>query len=273
VTLTSDSKDVLTAEQKAAFQRDGYVFFQDVLTKEEVRRLQQRTEDIAAGKVAIPDVFMGYRVLAKEPAVERGEASATHPLDELRKFEYPAFVDPMFREVAQKPLIADLLEALLETPDVKLLWDQMFVKPPRHGSAKVHHQDADSWPYIVPQDNVTCWIALDDATVANGCLRYLPGTHHLGLIRTEHLPQLYTDEVLATEVPVEVPAGSCVLHHCLTLHASGSNTTPYRRRGWALHCARATSRNLSRPGETSQGTSTATWECLTLRGQSYPGCL
>src|SRR5262249_33905352 len=261
------------AAQKEAFERDGFVFFPNVLSEGEVRLLQQRTEDIASGKVAVPATFNGYPVLAKEPAVVRGEARAANPLDELRKFENPAFVHPGFREVAQKPLIADVLEDLLGTPDVKLLWDQMFVKPPFHGSAKAFHQDEDSWPYIVPQDNVTCWIALDDATVANGCLQYLPGSHKLGRIRTEYLPQLLTEVVLATAVPGEVAAGSCVLPHCLSLHASGANTTPNRRRGWALHCARATSKNLGRPGEMSGGTTTAKWECLTLRGKSYPGCL
>src|SRR5262249_39626466 len=142
-----------------------------------------------------------------------------------------------------------------------------------HGSAKVYHQDEDSWPYIVPQDNITCWIALDDATIENGCLRYLRGSHKLGLIRQQYVPQLLTEDVLATEVPVEVPAGRCVFHHCLALHASGANTTSRRRRGWALHYARATSMDLSPPGEFSKSVEYGPWVCMSARGRSYPGCI
>jgi ectoine hydroxylase-related dioxygenase (phytanoyl-CoA dioxygenase family) len=125
----------------------------------------------------------------------------------------------------------------------------------------------------VPHDTITCWIALDPATLANGCLRYIPKSHRLGLIDPRHLPHLLTAEVVAGEVAAPAPAGACVLHHGLTLHSSGRNTTPERRRGWALHYVAASSRDLSLPGEASVGTGQGTWECLSVRGGSYDGCV
>ena len=260
---------VLTAEQKDAYRRDGFVVYRDILTPEQVRLLRQRTEDIASGRVQVPETEQtsGLPILQKEPALESGTESGVDPLDELRKINYPAFVDPVFREVALGAQILDVIQELLGTPDIYLLSDQIFVKPPLVGSAKEYHQDSGAWPHLYPPNQITCWIALDEATVENGCLRYIRGSHRLGLIWPEHFPQLQSAGLLEDEVPVEVPAGSAVLHHSLTLHYSGPNRSARRRRGWALHYMPAQTRNLHPPG----GPPHVAY--ISVRGRSYPNCV
>ena len=106
----------------------------------------------------------------------------------------------------KNPKLVDLIAELFDEPDIKLLGDQIFMKPPGHGSVKEYHQDSASWPFLIPQNQITCWIALDDATLENGCIRCLPGSQNYGLLQLKHLPQLLTEEMKANEVPVPIPA-------------------------------------------------------------------
>jgi ectoine hydroxylase-related dioxygenase (phytanoyl-CoA dioxygenase family) len=261
----------LTVEQRGAFWRDGYLLYPELLSEAQIRALRERTEQIAAGVVRVPEEFRGERILKEEPRIGPSALQVADPIDALRKIEHPSYHDAVFSQVSASDPVIDCVADLLGTSDIKLLTDQIFVKPPRHGSAKEYHQDAASWPYIVPQQWITCWIALDPATLANGCLRYLPGSHRLGLIQPRHVPQLLTVDVLGQEVAVEVPAGGCLFHHCLILHYSGPNSTPMRRRGWAIHYMGASSRDLSAPDETIYGPGKGDY--LSIHGRTYPGCV
>ncbi|MSP12289.1 MAG: phytanoyl-CoA dioxygenase family protein [Chloroflexi bacterium] len=256
----------ISTEQKEAFWRDGFLPYPQLLSAEELRALQQRTEDIAYGRVNLPADIKGIPILQKEPSIIKGEAKAANPLDELRKINFPSFVDEVFQHTARSPKIVDVIVDLFGTEDIKLLGDQIFMKPPHLGSAKEYHQDTASWPHLVPQSQITCWIAIDAATVDNGCMRCIPASHTLGLIQLQHLPQLLTDEVKATDRAIELPAGGCMFHHSLNLHYTGANTTAYRRRGWALHYMIAQSRDLSAPDEVHV-------DYISIRGKSYPGCV
>ena len=155
-----------------------------------------------------------------------------------------------------------MIEQLLG-PDIYLLTDQMFLKPPFQGSPKEWHQDSGSWTHLVPPSQVTCWIALDDATIPNGCLRYLRGSHKLGLLAEPQLQRLVEEDAPANEVPVEVPAGGAVLHHSLAVHSSGPNETPQRRRGWGLHYMASDTRDLRPP-------TLVTVEPIHIRGGANP---
>ena len=65
---------------------------------------------------------------------------------------------------------------------VRFWHDQLFCKPPRHGGVVAWHQDYSYWTRTEPMAHLTCWIGLDDATVDNGCLHYVPGSHRWSLL-------------------------------------------------------------------------------------------
>ena len=255
---------LLTPEQKANFWRDGFLPFPNLLEPEELTQLQQLTEDIAFGRVDIPADIKGIPVLETEAAVARGDVQAANALDELRKINFPASVHETFLAIAKKQKIVDLIAEMFDEPDIKLLGDQIFMKPPGHGSVKEYHQDSASWPFLIPQNQITCWIALDDATLENGCIRCIPGSQSYGLLQVKHLPQLLTEEMKAREVPVPIPAGGCLLFHSLNLHYSSANTSANRRRAWALHYMMAKTRDLSTPEEIHV-------DYISVRGNSYAG--
>ena len=113
---------------------------------------------------------------------------------------------------------------------------------------------------------VTCWAALDEATIPNGCLWMLPGSHRHGWIEQERWREFESRSLageLPAERPVELAAGDCSFHHGHILHSSRPNTTDLRRWGYATHYVSARCRF------TGEGRSDA----ILARGRSIPGCI
>ena len=220
----------LTLWQKLQYENDGFLLVEDLLTEAEIERLRVRTEEIGSGRLThIPSEWM-----REEPALQAELEGGPRGLDRLRKLEFLAWYDDLYLGLAKHPKILAVVQALLGTQDLKLLADEMFVKPPVHGSAKEYHQDAASWPWLVPQAWVTAWLALDDVTLENGALQMVAGSHKLGMVPDNCVGNLQTDDVLAKEVTVPVKAGGCIFLHSLSLHATAANQTQRRRRAHAM---------------------------------------
>ena len=98
--------------------------------------------------------------------------------------------------------------------------------PPTCGSPKPWHQDAAYWKNYEP-NQVTIWMAIDDATEENGCVWAIPGSHKLGLVphvKTElQVPESELDMTKAAPVPVK--SGGLLIFHSLVLHMSKANTS------------------------------------------------
>lgn len=117
-----------------------------------------------------------------------------------------------------------------------------FCKLPGDGKRVAWHQDASYWP-LTPSKVVTIWLAIDDASVENACMRYIPGSHLLG-----HLTYRLSEndeanvlnqtvegiENLAEPVDVELRAGEVSVHSDLLLHGSEQNNSSRRRCGLTL---------------------------------------
>jgi ectoine hydroxylase-related dioxygenase (phytanoyl-CoA dioxygenase family) len=122
--------------------------------------------------------------------------------------------------------------------------------------------------YIDPPERmVTCWLALDDATRENGCLRVLPGTHQHGALPAEVIQEYErraVEEELPEEAPLVLKAGECSLHHGHLLHCSTPNLSGKRRRGYATHYVSARCRYTGPEPKP---------EFPLVRGQAFPHCL
>lgn len=120
------------------------------------------------------------------------------------------------------------------------IWhDQALVKEP-HGNQTTWHRDTPYWAFHT-RTAVNFWIALDDATLANGCLWYLPGTHLLGDYDLVEIGKSMTDifarypEWASIEpVAAPCPAGSIVVHNSMVAHGAGPNMTTARRRAMTI---------------------------------------
>ena len=159
-----------------------------------------------------------------------------------RKLDFPYLRHLEFRAFILAPRLQAVLKAVLGMQSY-LVRDHSFMKPPRCGSAKPFHQD-NAHMMCEPVDQViTAWIALDEATEANGCMQYLDGSHRGGTLPHNISPERpYNVEPVSTHVLNRFPVchvcalpGDVLLHHALTFHASGSNATDRWRRGYASH--------------------------------------
>ncbi len=133
-------------------------------------------------------------------------------------------------------LFADLAHDLVG-PDVRLYWEQSVVKRPRGTEPVLWHQD-NGYTYVEPQTYLTCWVALTDATLDNGCVWVLPGVHRRGTLAHRDTPigfECCRDPEGAVAVPVT--AGSVVVFSSLTPHATGRNTTDSVRTAYILQYA------------------------------------
>jgi len=167
-----------------------------------------------------------------------------------------------FLEDVRTPELLDIVEQLLG-PDLICWGAHFFCKPGGDGLEVPWHQDGKYWP-IRPLATCTAWLALDDSTVENGCLRVVPGSHRMQSVyhhRLDERPGLAIDQVVdderfddAAAVPVELEAGQLSIHDVYMIHGSGPNTSPRRRAGLAVRYMPATSlydRTIKMPGGAS----------------------
>ena len=253
---------MLSQEQITQFKRDGHLVVEQLIDNRSIAELRIRVETIASGRTTFPEGNIEFEPGTKTPEMH---------IDNLRKLNDCAKHDPVFMEHAKRSVLLDSVENLIG-PDIKLLGDQLFMKPPG-GMEKTYHQDSPYFP-IRPMELVSSWTALDDVTLENGCLWVVPGSHHGGpLPHSEvwmvgdredmHVPDASIDR--DREKPVLLKAGDVSFHHGLLLHRSGPNRTTKRRRGLATHFMSAQSRWTGDP--LAQPTYPL------LRGRSYKGCV
>lgn len=205
------------------FEENGFVILPEVLTEPEVVRLSQEIDRIILGKAD----YLPAKALIYEPG--------TSPPRVRNAFHIHQY-HPYYMSMASHPKVIELIGTILGYP-VRLYSSSLFAKPAEVGTTVPLHQDMAYWPFQ-PYEMLSCWIALDDSTIENGCVRFLARSHKLGLL--PHVPSGVPgnslgldDEKLkgCEEVAVQVKRGSCVLHHCLTAHWSEPNRSPCPRRG------------------------------------------
>jgi len=157
--------------------------------------------------------------------------------------------DKSFLEFAKNPQILDMVEQLIG-PDFALWNSSFFAKPANGGHATPWHQDGEYWP-ITPLATCTVWIAIDSATVENGCLRVIPGSHRDQKLLSHHtnpsdevtlnqeLDNHNFNEAEADDIILE--AGQISLHDVYLVHGSETNNSNHSRRGMTLRFMPTTS--------------------------------
>ena len=143
------------------------------------------------------------------------------------------------RALSLHPTIAGICADLVG-PDVNLYWDQAVYKKPEKPRRFPWHQD-NGYAFVEPQQYLTVWLALTDATLANGCPMVAPGFHRLGTIAHTYVDPLGWECLHDPDgaVAAEVPAGGAVVFSSLTPHLTGPNTTDEVRKAYILQYAPA----------------------------------
>ncbi len=223
----------LSEEQIAFFHEHGFVAGPKILTDQQVDQLRKELETLT--EPGHPGSEFWYEYNSNEsPDPSR---ILFHALGAWRVA--PAFHDVLWNAACTTPA-SQLLGGA-----VRFWHDQLFCKPAMHGGVVAWHQDYSYWTRTKPMAHLTCWIGLDDSTIDNGCVHYVPGSHRWDLLPVTGLAgdMDAIKNVLTAEqhqqfnnhVPVELKAGECVFHHPLTIHGSFENRTPHPRRAVVIN--------------------------------------
>ena len=227
-----ESIEPITGDQLERFERDGFVIGVPLLGATQIDQLRSELEMLMAPGQAENRLFYEYN--SNESADP--DRTLFHALGAWR-------VSTAFHDLVFFPRLIRAAERLLKGP-VRLWHDQVFVKPARDGAVVAWHQDYSYWTRTVPMAHLTCWIGLDDADEENGCVHYVPGSHHWPLLPREHLANdmnavfSYLDaeqEALFNPVASVLKAGVASFHHPMTLHGSLENRSERPRRGVVIN--------------------------------------
>lgn len=231
----------ITEAQWLEYYRQGYLLLGKVMSEGELAELQARINDIMLGKANIDYDRLLMQLdsdtgsYGDMPAQTRGWKEATLNYRKIQDLEY----DPVFLRYMQKPLFHEICARVYGSHAPISCFRAMFMnKPAGKGTVLPWHQDGgDQWG-LDRDPLVTVWTALDPATRANGCVKVVPGTHHLGLL--SEWGHTITPEQEAAYCPheksiyLEVAAGEAVLLHNWLLHASEVNPTDISRRAFSV---------------------------------------
>jgi ectoine hydroxylase-related dioxygenase (phytanoyl-CoA dioxygenase family) len=216
----------LAADQVAAFDRDGFVVVEDVFGAATVAEVVREIDRFEAGVEA-------YLAGLEDQRISIAEAGAitftTHLV--TRSPRLAAFArDPFFTGVC-----SDLVG-----PDVNLYWDQAVYKKPEKPRRFPWHQD-NGYAFVEPQQYLTCWVALTDATAENGCPQVARGRHRAGTLAHTYVEPLGWEcfEDPGDVAVAEVGAGGVVVFSSLTPHLTGPNVTESVRKAYILQYAPA----------------------------------
>jgi ectoine hydroxylase-related dioxygenase (phytanoyl-CoA dioxygenase family) len=180
--------------------------------------------------------------------------------------------DPFWVRLIADDRLLDIAEQFIGS-NIALFASHYIAKRPYDGQAVLWHQDGSYWP-LEPMEVVTLWLALDDSTPENGCMRVIPGTHTERIIsRAELKKRTDVDNVLGTSideslvdeskaVDVILKAGDVSIHHPAIIHGSNANTSPKWRRGLTIRYIPTSTKILSKDPWPS---------AFLLRGDSVPG--
>lgn len=251
----------LDAAMHAAYQRDGFLIVEDFFSQADCDALQRRAAELVEAfdsseartifstkdqKHAQDRYFLesggAIRFFFEDGAFDAEGRLTTEKALALNKIGHALHdLDPVFDRISRGPRFAALARDVgLRRP---LLLQSMYIfKQPHIGGEVDWHQDA-TFLFTTPLSTVGFWLALDDATLENGCMFALAGAHRGNLrkrfIREGLATRMETLDAMPwpdqAPVPLEAPRGSLVLLHGLLPHASGANHSAKPRHAYALH--------------------------------------
>ena len=246
--------DKLTPAHKEHFDEKGYLAFADALTAAEIEAIRQALTEVtqsllqAAHKgeadiITIPDAKKNYSgVQIKKTGTgftiqfEGGFDPLTLATEEA-ELKYRKLGDYHTEHEVFEALVAhDRIKGFLEQligQEVILKNSMALAKPAFIGSEKPWHQDNAYFDYLPLELLGTVWIALDDATLENGCMHVLPGQHRRGPLRHHHTTdcEIISDRIdRSLAVPIPLAAGGIMFFSAMLPHQTPPNLTASRRR-------------------------------------------
>ena len=183
----SASKPALIREQ---YERDGYAIFRDVLDSDLIKEVSDHVDWLLEKNPELRPEHLHHRLVRE---------------------------DPFWVRLISDPRLLNIAEIFIG-PNIALFASHYISKPPTDGRPVLWHQDGSYWP-LAPMEVTTLWLAVDDSTPTNGCMRVIPGTHRMELhemqrsndapnVLSSHIDPALVDESQAIDFVLK--AGDCL---------------------------------------------------------------
>ncbi|HEX2414216.1 MAG TPA: phytanoyl-CoA dioxygenase family protein [Thermoleophilaceae bacterium] len=236
VTVGRDVIQDVSDQQVESFRRDGFLILEEgFLSQPSIEILRERfaalfEEDYATG--IAPD--------------EVNWKKGRDPEDRTRQICNGWRSDDLIAAQVLSERVGRIASQLMGYRGARMVQDNCLWKPPGARSLGMH-QDASYAGYLVPQEMITCWVALDDTQAGGGTIEHVRGSHLWPKTRPDrgsfHAPEDWLapvaaatpDGLEAERVPVVVKAGGAAFHHGWTFHGSGPNEATVERRALVTH--------------------------------------
>lgn len=222
-------RDELSEDQIASYRQNGFLVVEGFLDEQELKTWRRVTDEAVANRL---ETSVDYLTNQNKPNEFYSKV--------FTQCVRLADTDAPMRDLIYDERIARMGARLAGVDGIRVWHDQALYKPP-FGNPTAWHLDNPYWSFH-SRDAISVWIALDDATLANGCLFYIPGSHKTATFdnvgigqNTGALFDVYPAWREVDPVAGACPAGSAVWHNGLTAHGAGANMTRYQRR--AMTCA------------------------------------
>jgi ectoine hydroxylase-related dioxygenase (phytanoyl-CoA dioxygenase family) len=223
---TMEPTVILTQEQSDFYHREGYLALDAITTQEEVAMMRQAYDRIFAARAGREE---GNQFDLAGPDEEDAPAALPQILN-------PAKYAPELKEGLFRVNALAVAKQLLG-PEAKYMGDHAIFKPARYGAATPWHQDEAYWNPNMRYNSFSLWIPLQEATLENGCMQFVPRSHTWEILPHHCInndPRIHGLEVDAADtssaVACPLPPGGCTIHHNRTLHYTGPNRSDIPRR-------------------------------------------
>jgi len=222
---------MLSDTQVQQFGRDGFIQGPQVLDGAEIDSLIDEVMRVIAQR---------DRADVTQPVMIRNMSGDDSPVWEIVNIWQAS--EP-FARLLERAALVESAARLMQAEELRIWHDQIQYKPPQKGGTTGWHQDSPAWPPLAPKtEQITAWIALDDADEDNGAMSMVPGSHRWG-VQSKHLHRLGKISEMprqfdGREIEVRlcpVARGHVHFHHGLTWHGSHDNHSGRHRRAVAMH--------------------------------------
>ncbi len=218
---------VLPQEKVDFFNDNGYVVVEDIITPAALDEYRELYNNFLSGAIDTgknrTDLGIG---LGDNKQVEN-----------ITQIMWPSDFIPGLLQKSYHQRSLQIARQLLGN-DLAMDFDMLINKAPHTNTPTPWHQDAAYWINMPDKRAASCWLALDNATLNNGCMWYVPASHlaplrpHTG---TGKGGALTCEAQEAEGLGIEIKAGTCIFHHGHTLHYSRGNSTDSQRRAYIVN--------------------------------------
>ena len=230
---------MVSKEEIETFHREGWVHLKNVMSSEELQALEATYDDFLSGEL------VDLNTLGKDFCDMSGE----YDLKDLSRFNVinlmlPSTYYPPLKGSLYEQRAASIASQLYPSTDLVVDYDQLLAKPPERPEAVfAWHQDLHYWPKTQDTRTASFWLAIDNVSEENGCIRFVPGSHKEEKLR-ECRPLLgdrSKSHTLVADiregdkiVPAIINRGDLTVHNERIVHGSGGNFSKRWRRAWVI---------------------------------------